>query len=168
MRYTVKRENNRIAIKQSAVSRPGTHLAILGIIGWFIWLLMTGMVNSNPLILISGAFLLYSSLNFLNQKTTVFDFDNRGMITIERGITKRSHSIYRFEDLASRYLEIRTTSLFGIEFHSALVTLGSGEAHVLFSGIIGNSDREEALIAELNDSIARSLDPAPAQDELNP
>lgn len=157
MNYTVERADNRIVITQSAISRPVTIVFLALTLGFLMWAAIKGSIERSSLTLISLTNLLYLILNVFNRTRSVIDFQNQGIITTERGITNRSHTIHRFEDLDSKYLLIKSKSFLGIRFSSIYAELANGGRLFLVRGIFGDRKREEQLVADVNESIVKSL-----------
>jgi len=163
MNYTVEREDNRVKITQSAISRPVNFVFFALMLGLMMWTAIKGSIERSPLILFSYMSLILSILNVFNRTRSVIDFQNQGIITTERGLTNRSHTIHRFEDLDSKYLMIKSKSFLGIRFSSIYVEFANGGRLFLVRGIFGDRKREEQLVAELNESIVKSLQSASAE-----
>lgn len=165
MNYSVERKEDRIVITQGAAweLRPYGVLLSTAIMLYFFF-----DDDSSPFIYLILATAILSLVALFDIRTAIVDFENRGIIVTERGVTKRSHSLHRFEDLVPGLFFLKSFNLLGLRFHSLNLKTVRGERIVIVRSIIGNTDREETLVAELNESIVKSLQSASAETAQNP
>lgn len=154
MKYSVERKEDRIIITQGAASEFRPYVVLLSTAIMF-YLCYDG--DSSPFNYLILATAILSLVAFFDRQTAIVDFENRGIIVTERGVTKRSHALYRFEDFATGLFFLKSFNFLGLRFHSLNVETESGKKIVIVRSIIGNTDREETLVAELNESIVKSL-----------